>query len=326
MLKDYLRKIKILVIIFCILKNYKAKLLFSFKFFKQKSGAMHSALAIDQNVNYIFDVFNDYLYYGRLREEDLIHKEILEVGPGNNLGVALLFLAKGAKRVVCWDKFNPVENIAQQIQIYKSLKYRLNAKEKKRYDDCIEDIDKLAFNPTKLMYTYGKGIEDADLKNESYDLIVSRAVLEHIYNIDRAFSLMQDSLKPKGIFLHKIDLRDHGIFSSSGMNPLTFLTISPKIWRMMSEYSGRPNRKRIDYYRRIFNQNRFDTTIFITHIVGLPNELIPHRKYSEYVVNDNDDTLNLIKEIRPQLSPEFRILSDKDLAISGIFLVARKSK
>lgn len=137
---------------------------------------------------------------------------------------------------------------------------------------------------------------------------------------------MIKALKPGGYLIHKLDLRDHGIFSSSGEHPLTFLTINSKIWRMMSEYCGRPNRKRIDYYCRIVAPNDFNSRIYITHIVGLQNELIPYRINIEYPIDYREDTLKLIKEIRPRLSPEFRNLSDEDLAIAGIFLVAQKHK
>lgn len=326
MFKYYLRKLKVLIIITSIIKNYKSKFLTDFGIYKSKAGATHSALTMDQSIKYIFDVFNDYIFYAGIKEDDLKEKEILEIGPGDNLGVALLFLAKGAKKLTCMDRFYSVRDIGHQIQIYKSIRSQLNDIEKKRFDECIISYDKLEFDKTKLSYIYGKGIEEAYFEEAYFDLIVSRAALEHIYNINKAFSVMKKALKPGGYLIHKVDLRDHGIFSSSGGHPLTFLTINSKIWRMMSEYCGRPNRKRIDCYRLIADPNDFDSRIYITHIVGLQNELIPHRIHIEYPIDYREDTLKLIKEIRPRISPEFRHLSDEDLSIAGIFLVAQKHK
>ena len=42
----------------------------------------------------------------------------------------------------------------------------------------------------------------------------------------------------------------HGMFSSSGMHPLTFLTIPDSVYRLMTIDSGKPNRKLINYYRQ----------------------------------------------------------------------------
>jgi 2-polyprenyl-3-methyl-5-hydroxy-6-metoxy-1,4-benzoquinol methylase len=62
----------------------------------------------------------------------------------------------------------------------------------------------------------GVGIEAANTEFEpaTFDLIISRSVMEHTYQSDAAFRVMDWLLKPGGKMLHKIDFRDHGIFSS----------------------------------------------------------------------------------------------------------------
>src|ERR1035441_4786828 len=68
------------------------------------SGATHRDWTTDQSLAYIDTVFQEYLEYGGLSIDGLRGKSILEIGPGDNLGVALTFLAAGAHRVVCLDK------------------------------------------------------------------------------------------------------------------------------------------------------------------------------------------------------------------------------
>jgi hypothetical protein len=40
------------------------------------------------------------------------------------------------------------------------------------------------------------------------------------------------------------------MFLKYGFHPLEFLTVSDTVYRYMVEYSGQPNRRLVDYYRR----------------------------------------------------------------------------
>jgi len=58
---------------------------------------------------------------------------------------------------------------------------------------------------------------------------------------------MARSLKPGGIMIHRVDLRDHGMFA--GHHPLTLLTLSDGLHRRITEGAGRPNRVLAPVYR-----------------------------------------------------------------------------
>src|SRR5215218_1948090 len=58
-----------------------------------------------QELKLIDDTFEHYLKYSGLTRESLKGQTVLEIGPGENAGVALRFLAAGATEVVCIDKF-----------------------------------------------------------------------------------------------------------------------------------------------------------------------------------------------------------------------------
>ena len=86
--------------------NWRDKKKYKSKFFRKSAGHRHSNLSIKESLDYINLVFNDYKKYSGLEDEDITGKKILEIGPGDNFGVALRFLAAGAEQVCCIDKFH----------------------------------------------------------------------------------------------------------------------------------------------------------------------------------------------------------------------------
>ena len=135
---------------------------------------------------------------------------------------------------------------------------------------------------------------------------------------------MDKLLVSGGYMLHKIDLRDHGLFTSGGLHPLTFLTISDSIYKLMSYDSGKPNRKLINYYKEKLDELNYDTKILITHILGVKNEIIPHKNKIEFGIDYSDKTNSLLSEIRMKLQDKFKNITDEELMVSGIFIIARK--
>jgi SAM-dependent methyltransferase len=284
------------------------------------SGSTHGDFSLDESLAYIDAVFGDYLAYGELGPDELRGAAVLELGPGDNFGVALRFLAAGAARVVAMDKFASVRDRDQQRAIYFALLERMGPEERDRAEAAI-DLEALRFEPGRLRVIEGVAVERAAaaLGDERFDLIVSRAVLEHLYDLDAAFAAMDSLLRPGGAMLHKVDFRDHGMFTDGGMHPLTFLTVPDRLYTLMSRNSGRPNRRLADFYRAKLTELGYDGRILVTKPVD-GDELDPHPDRIEVQPRTRD----LIEEVRPRLLPRYRALSDADLATAGIFLVARK--
>ncbi len=255
--------------------------------------------SVEASVVYIQQVFADYLTMAHLSKEDIQGKRVLEIGPGDTLGVALLFLCAGACEVVCLDKFAPTRKDTHMRDVYRALYNCLSGEEQSRFDSFVVDGNILDVAPVHLMQ--GIGIEDATSLFEPayFDLIVSRSVLEEVHAIDVTISVMKRLLAPDGMMVHKIDLRDYGMFSLYGHHPLTFLTIPERVYTLMTSHRPQPNRKRVTYYREKMQQE------------GMKAYLVPTHRIEED-----------IQCIRPHLQPAFRGLSDEDLRISGLFLVA----
>jgi hypothetical protein len=79
---------------------------------RHQSGAVHGGWDVERTRGYVQEVFDDYLHYGHIDRRELAGMRILEIGPGANLGVALLFAAHGAREVVCVDRFESDRNDA----------------------------------------------------------------------------------------------------------------------------------------------------------------------------------------------------------------------
>ena len=290
-------------------------------------GSTHRGFSLQESVSYINTVYDDYLRYGGLGKADLAGKNILEIGPGDNLGVALKFIAAGAAKVVCIDRIYPSRDKRQQYKIYMALRDCLGPGEKKRFDSAITLRDgKARFHDDKIKYVHGVDIKDADkvIKGENFDIIISRAALEHVYDIDSAIGVMDRYLRRGGYHMHKVDLRDHEMFTRDGYNPFFFLTIPAFTWGLMTKHCGKPNRKRADYFEKKFKELGYDYDVWITHLMTRTDEIMPHKKQITKVIDYNSEDIKIIDMIRSGLSAEFKQLSDENLLIGGIFIVARK--
>ena len=293
------------------------------------SGATHRRYAhdVDSSVAYVNTVFKDYLLYGGIGPDDLRGWTVLEVGPGDDLGVALKFIAKGAARVVCLDRFYSDRDDAQHAEIYRALLATFGKEERRRAESAVDiSANSARFEPTKIEYVSDIAVEDAlpRFQKESFDLIVSRAVLEHVFDLDRAFRNMDAWLKDGGLLLHKVDLRPHSLFPAHS-NPLTFLTVPSLLWPLMTSHTGTPNRKRINYYQEKFKTlGGYESRIYLTHIFGNPREISPHKSSIQFGEDYDATNVDLVRRVRKKLAREFRSLPDEELLIAGIFVCARK--
>jgi len=289
------------------------------------NGSSHKNLSLEKSLAYIDRVFSDYLRFSGLTPRALEGKRVLEVGPGDNLAVALRFLSAGAAEVVCIDRFFSWRDPEKERRIYLAVRDALTASEKILFDNAVDLTAGIQFNTEKLRYIYGRGIEEAcrTMAPACLDLIVSCAVLEEITNPDAMFSALDGLLKPGGMHIHKIDLRDYGMLSRFGYHPLEFCTIPDGLYRYASKFSP-PNRLRIDYYRGKMEELGYESQVFITCVCGRKAEFGQFKTSLERGIDFSDQDLAEIEAIRSRLLPRFRNLSAEDLLATGLAVVAKK--
>ncbi len=291
------------------------------------SGSTHYGLGLEESLAYIQKVYGDYLSYAGLNPSDLTGRRVLEIGPGDSFGVALKFLAAGCTQVVCLDRLASRRDAVQQLAIYRALREHLSASEQLHFDQAAALDPAFTPNPERLRSVCGTALEDASslFPPESFDYIVSRAVLMEIGNIDGAFASMDRLLKPGGCLIHKIaPVHDYRMFRAYGYGPLEFLTVPEWMYRRMVSECGGPNRRPVTYYRRKMAELGYDATLHLVSLIGSdatfrPGVSSPPRGTQDYLRARAE-----IEKARPRLQPEFRAVEDDDLMVEDLFLVARK--
>lgn len=288
-------------------------------------GSTHSRKTINESLAYIETQCADYCRYAQLTPETIRGKRIVELGCGDNVGVALKFLADGAGQVICVDKFYSVRDVEKERMIYVELRKTLSPSQQEAFDRSIDLNGPIKLNEQQLRCVYG--IELSDFVNadteQAFDIVLSRAVIEEVYEPDSLFAAADKLLRPGGLMIHKIDLSDYGMFSNGGMNPLTFLTIPEWLYRRMASESAIPNRKLISYYRDLITRMGYKAQVFVSSIIG-SGEIVPHKLRIEPGTDYGPAELSLIEKIRPKLQSEFASMTDGELLVSGIFMVALK--
>lgn len=217
-------------------------------------------------------------------------KTVLEYGPGDILGVALLLYAYGAKTINCVDRF-PLNKISEKnIQVYRSLIDHLQGNEKQRAAHAFNTPGnpESGFNPTVINYSVTKNGLSGN--TNTYDLILSRAVLEHVNDLDATFLDIKNALKPGGKSIHKVDLKSHGL---DRYRPFDFLTWSDTCYQLMYSHKGFPNRWRVNKYKQAADNAKLS----IARLA--PNETLSREQ---------------VDAITPYLVKKFRYLPKEELS------------
>lgn len=312
--------------------SFLRRLRFAMGRIESNTGSTTNALRVEDAVAYIHRTFRDYERYGGLEGGKLQGADLLEIGPGDSLGVGLLFLARGAASYTTIDKFFSERDPDNERRIYERLRQDLSPDERARFDAAVTLDGAPRFNPDKVRTIYGHGAQEAGrvLAPGSFDGIVSRAVLHEIYEAREAIEAMDAVLRPGGWMLHKIDLRDDGLFSGRGFHPLEFLTISETVYWLMAYDTDKTCRRPLPFYREIVRGLGYEARFVITGIIetegykAVENPAGDGKEKLEAGVDYGPEHERLVAEIRPRLSAAFRNLDDSDLLAASVFLVARK--
>jgi len=248
---------------------------------------------IIQLVEYSKAVFEKYCRYMAKKDMSttLNNKTIVELGPGDTMATAFFFLAYGAKRVVCFDRFKLLQNTAKNTLIAQQVLSILPEQQRQHLQTILsfDELKQVRWNPIRLQYQHNRN-ENITLENGSVDIIVSNAVLEHVQNLDVLFSHMYRILKPEGIMVHAADLKSHDLHHTT---ELDFLTVPDWLWWLMTFYRGAPNRKRWSHYKNLLDVHGFERTFFkVTSTFPAESIRTLRLKYPEHAKQFSDEDLS----------------------------------
>lgn len=281
---------------------------------ESNSGKRHASLDLDESVRHVRRTYESYLQYAGWERFSGV---VAEIGAGDNYGVALLALRDGVQEYHVVDRFQPDRDQGQQNEIYRHLAVQYSL------DDLFDGAPS-ENNIRRLKRHLGEPAETFFRSCDGvFDTIMSIAVLEHLYDPLGALADMFSRLGSNGILVHRVDLRDHGMFSNYH-HPLTFLTLGSGLYRRMSRNRGRPNRVRIAGYRACLEGlAAAETSVRITRLVGEDDDF-PPSTWNELPAEARARAVDRVRSIRARLAVPFRGMSDEDLAVSGCLLYARR--
>lgn len=254
--------------------------------------------------DYFNRCFADYFDVLQVRPENipafLSGKRVLEYGPGDVPGVALLMVAHGAESVVCVDRFPLLALSPKNIEIMELLLDSLTGEARQCADDCFLETGRPSSGFSSRIRYLIRPSGLSGLRN-AVDLVISRAVLEHVDDLPATFTDMYQALREDGIAVHEVDLKSHGLHRR---NPLDFLTWPRRLWLWMYAHKGVPNRLRVNHYRDAITASGLETVLMRPTLLA----------------NEQD-----MAEVRPHLAGPFKDISDQDLSWLSFWMVLKKN-
>jgi SAM-dependent methyltransferase len=281
-----------------------------------KSGTLHAGFDHQISIAYIREVFEDFRRYAGISH---FSGRVAEIGPGDNCGVGMLMVADGADSVDLVDRFYSAREPERQAAIYKAL---LEDPAVARIFGDANLMDEATFPHLTRYYGQSASAEEFFREHTGYSFIVSRAVMEHLYDPEGAIADMARALAPGGMLLHKVDLRDHGMFTPV-FHQLKFLDVPASVYERMTRASGRPNRILIENYRRALDASGLEYQLLVTGLVGV-GDITPHLPYEQIPAPLREQAERYVERVRGSFAPPYRDMAVADLAVSGIFFIAKR--
>lgn len=244
-------------------------------------------------VDYFAGVVDDYehlaAYTGLLDDRRALFRgrHVLELGPGDTRAVALLAKLRGARSVTGFDAFDITATDEAYLRtIYEPLMVREGADGGYlRARELLADVRVL--HDRQALRAEGR----------RFDLVISRAVLEHVSDLDTLFEDLAAVTTPDAVQIHKVDLRSHG---NRFDHELDFLMFPESVYRWMASHTGMPNRVRVSGYLDLGRRHGFALLYAgATHRLSLAE----------------------VHAVRHDLAAPFNAETPESLAVLGVWLV-----
>lgn len=232
----------------------------------------------------------------------------LEIGPGRNLGTALLMWAAargagGDLRVVCWDVFPNAS--PDEARFWPGLAAELLAAADSSGEEdaglraALIEVADGQISPTidYRVEPLERLVREFSSVSDKFDLVYSHAAIEHVWRIGPFWETISSVTAAGGWHSHRIDLADHG---SRDSNYIEMLEWSPlTYWLTMRFIPGAINRWRASDH--------------LHKLAALGYDIVIERR-----------TLEPVLPIpRTRLAAQFRDASDEDLRAIALDVVAR---
>ena len=253
---------------------------------------------------------------------------VVELGPGDSMGIGLMALLTGAEQYYAVDAVRHASSKTNLVifdELVKLLTVQAPIPSGGEFAEILPELDNYSF-PTEI-FSKGKlshalaperlnRIRNAlagdlttgpiryiapmghmhEIPSESIDLIISQAVMEHIDRLGETYAECFRCLKPTGFMSHQIDLRCHDTAPEWNGH----WTYSDLTWHLM--------RGRRPWF---INRQPCSTHIDLVKQTGL-------NIHAEIKLFDSFGI------VRKQLARHFQALSESDFKTTGVLILASK--
>jgi SAM-dependent methyltransferase len=184
-------------------------------------------------------------------------KNVLELGPGSDLGVGLYLVAKGAAAYYACDVHDLTQSAPDSF--YSALIERVVA----IHGECEAEVLKSQLenartaSPSKLRVAVRSDFDlVAAFGKETMDLVFSQAAFEHFDDVDCTVEQLSAVCRPGATIVAEIDLKTHSRWIHD-KDPNNIYRYPDWIYRIFS-FRGMPNRVRPYQYRRAFERHGWE--------------------------------------------------------------------
>jgi SAM-dependent methyltransferase len=217
--------------------------------YRRTPAAQHRAAPLDADVTYAIDLARYYPHRLQQLGIALEGAHIVEMGPGKNFGLALIFAGYGA-RVTLADRFLCPWDESYHPHFYAMLRDRWEGPK----SGLISALSGARHSAVATLDTNARG--RWNLPTASVDAVISHAVLEHVVDVEATCRELARVTRPRGIHIHQIDYRDH----RDQTRPLDHLLIPEAefLAKLASVYWNTGNRYRHSEFCALFDSIGFD--------------------------------------------------------------------
>ncbi len=219
-----------------------------------------SPAQIDRCVKYDFEVVDNWLAYLNTylgNPPEINGKNILELGPGQDLGIGLILLAKGARKYNAIDAHDLLAQSSEKF--YEALFRRLETDDldKAVVDELRRELERTKSGQNdRLNYLWREDFDLSVLDGEGVDFVLSQAAFEHFDDVARTIKQLNQVIRPGAVFLAVIDLQTHTRWLRD-LDPLNIYRYSDFYYRLC-RYVSQPNRIRPVEYSEILADNGWE--------------------------------------------------------------------
>jgi SAM-dependent methyltransferase len=183
---------------------------------KPNNERRRSAKEIDGDVEHAIDMAHAIIAMVAQYSAGNPYPRVLEIGPGSDFGAQIILAGTGAKVTVA-DRFLAPWQPSYHPTFYRRLLAKWGA-------SCPPLEAVIAANdPRSAITLVAEPAEDLHpIADRSFDVVLSTAVLEHVFDLPAAIRELARVTVPGGVNSHQVDFRDHRDFAQ----PLEFLLMA----------------------------------------------------------------------------------------------------